>query len=41
MISEDEKQKMIAFLRNSQPIELTFEKTDVPPDTLTPDRSVG
>ena len=32
MISEEEKQKMIAFLRNQQPIELHFEKTDVPPD---------
>lgn len=32
MISEEEKQKMIAFLRNPQPIELHFEKTDVPPD---------
>jgi hypothetical protein len=32
MISEEEKQKMIAFLRNSQPIELHFEKADVPPD---------
>jgi hypothetical protein len=32
MISEEEKQKMIAFLRNPQPIELHFEKADVPPD---------
>ena len=32
MISEEEKQKMIAFLRNQQPIELHFEKLDVPPD---------
>lgn len=32
MISEEEKQKMIAFLRNQQPIELHFEKSDVPPD---------
>jgi hypothetical protein len=32
MISEEEKQKMIAFLRNPQPIELHFEKTDVPPE---------
>ncbi len=34
MISEEEKQKMIAFLRNQQPIELNFEKADVPPDLL-------
>lgn len=32
MISEEEKQKMIAFLRNPQPIELHFDKADVPPD---------
>lgn len=32
MISEEEKQKMIAFLRNPQPIELHFEKSDMPPD---------
>lgn len=32
MISEEERQKMIAFLRNQQPIELHFDKPDVPPD---------
>lgn len=32
MISKEEKQKMIAFLRNPQPIELHFEKADVQPD---------
>lgn len=34
MISEEEKQKMIAFLRNQQPIELHFEKADVPPELI-------
>lgn len=34
MISEEEKQKMIAFLRNPQPIELHFEKADVPPELI-------
>ena len=33
MISEEEKQKMIAFLRNPQPIELHFE-SDATPDLL-------
>lgn len=32
MISEEEKQKMIAFLRNPQPIELHFDKLDIPHD---------
>ena len=32
MISEEEKQKMIAFLRNPQPIELHFDSSDVPHD---------
>lgn len=34
MISEEEKQKMIAFLRNPKPIELHFEKMDVPPELI-------
>lgn len=34
MISEEEKQKMIAFLRNPQPIELHFDKSDVPPELI-------
>ena len=34
MISEEEKQKMIAFLRNPQPIELHFEKADVLPELI-------
>lgn len=34
MISEEEKQKMIAFLRNQHPIELHFDKSDVPPELI-------